>query len=83
MKKIVLTLTGISLLLFVSGCAKTEISDTRLYDYKPASLAEKEVYDFFVGCEKAIDDKNLNKYLACYNDGAKIKIAKGEGDDPV
>ena len=63
----------------MSGCAQT----TKLYDYQPATAQEKEVFDFFVECDKAIGEQNLDKFLSCYNDGAKIRIFKGEGSNPT
>ena len=83
MKNFILILTGLSITFFILGCSKTEKKDTNLYAHRPATAAKKEVYDFFVECEKAINEKNLDKYLACYNDGAKVKISKGDGDDPM
>jgi hypothetical protein len=83
MKNFILILTGLSIAFFLPGCSKTKKGDTNLYEHRPVTAAKKEVYDFFVECEKAISGKNLDKYLACYNDGAKVKISKGDGDDPM
>ena len=72
MKINVIILTGLSVLLLISGCAQT-----KLYDYKPATASEKEVFDFFVECDKAVGDKNLEKYMSCYRDDARIRIFIG------
>jgi hypothetical protein len=61
MRNIILLFSGVALLVLITGCAQT-----KLYDYKPASADEKNVYDFFVECDKAVGEKKLEKYLACY-----------------
>ena len=78
MKLNVSMLTGLSVLFLTFGCAQT-----KLYDYQPATAPEKEVVDFFVECDKAIGEKNLEKFLACYSESANIRIFKGEGSNPV
>jgi hypothetical protein len=81
MKNIIILLAVTFLLSFITGCATT--GETKLYDYIPTSEEDKDVYDFFVECDKAIGDQDLEKFLACYNDGAKIRIFKGEGSNPI
>ena len=72
MKSNIPILTGLSLLLLIFGCAQT-----KLYDYQPTSASEKEVFEFFVDCDKAVGEKNLEKYMSCYNDDARIRIFIG------
>ena len=65
-------LSGLSVLLLITGCAQT-----KLYDYQPATAPEKEVFDFFVECDKAVGEKNLEKYMSCYKDDARIRVFIG------
>lgn len=89
MKNIAVIITGLTLLTPLFGCATPEkvetpkIIETNLYDYKPVSAAEKSVYDFFVNCEKFVGKQDLNKYLSCFNDGAKIRIYQGKDNNPM
>ena len=61
-----------ALVLFTSliliGCA----TGTKLKDYQPNSLEEKEVRDFMVECFEAHKVGNSAKFIACFNDNAEI-----------
>lgn len=89
MKRLAIILIGSAVIATLIGCSVPEKLktpkkiDTSLYDYKPASAAEKDVYNFFVTCEKSVGQQDLNKFLSCFNDGAKIRINQGEGKNPM
>jgi hypothetical protein len=52
------------------GCATTP----KLKDYQPKSSEEKEVLDFMVECFEAHKEGNRTKFIACFNDNAKINF---------
>ncbi len=72
-----------ALIFFISfvliGCATIP----KLKDYQPKSPEEKEVLDFMVECHEAYKEGNRTKFIACFNDNAKIKIHYSGPDGPI
>ena len=72
MKSILFLTILLSVLLLIFGCA----AQTNLSDYQPKSAEEKEVVDVLVKTEKAIQNRNLGEFMACFHDNATIQLPK-------
>ena len=57
-------------LLLILGC----VTRTKLADYQPNSAEEKVVLDFMNECDEAYQDRNMTKWLDCFDESAQITI---------
>jgi hypothetical protein len=69
-KSLLFSILFFSVLLFIFGCA----ANTKLADYQPKSTEETEILNFIIECDKAYQNENFTKWLACFHDDAKIRI---------
>ena len=69
MKSILFRTIFLSVLLLIFGCAQTKV-----IEYQAKSAEEKEVVDVLVTTEKAIRNRDLGEFMACFHDNATIII---------
>jgi hypothetical protein len=68
-KNLLFIIIYLSVVLFIFGCAG--LTDSQL-----KSTEAKEVTDFMNECIEAYNNKNLTKWLACFQDNSTIKFAQ-------
>ena len=68
-KNLLFIIIYLSVVLFIFGCAG--LTDSQL-----KSAEAKEVTDFMNECVEAFNDKNLTKWLACFQDNSTIRISQ-------
>ena len=68
----------LSVLLFIFGCAQTKLAD-----YQAKSSDEKEELDVIVEEDKAFENRDLARLMACYHDNATIALPSIDRNPPV
>ena len=68
-KRLIVVSVYLSVFLFILGCAQTKLTD-----YQARSVDEKNIIDVVLEEQKALDNNDLVKLMACYHDDATIML---------